>query len=73
MLQDDKINGTVTLECANKHDDIATQPVVDVIRESHPSLLWLASVVASFILLSITLVCPWVADGVDSVEFFLSR
>jgi hypothetical protein len=52
----DVANGNITLACANQHDEISTQPVVDVMKRDYRQLLWLAQLVASFILLSITFV-----------------
>jgi hypothetical protein len=51
--QDDSA-GNITLTCANSHDEISTQPVVDIMKRDYTSLLWLAQLVASFILISIT-------------------
>eukprot|EP00730_Choanoeca_flexa_P013060 TRINITY_DN4928_c0_g1_i2.p1 TRINITY_DN4928_c0_g1~~TRINITY_DN4928_c0_g1_i2.p1 ORF type:complete len:552 (+),score=117.62 TRINITY_DN4928_c0_g1_i2:2-1657(+) len=46
--------GNITLTCANDNDEISTQPVVDIMKRQYPSLVWLAQLVASFILISIT-------------------
>ncbi|EDQ87181.1 uncharacterized protein MONBRDRAFT_27639 [Monosiga brevicollis MX1] len=46
--------GNITLTCANDNDEISTQPIVDIMQRSYHHLLWLAQLVASFILLSIT-------------------
>lgn len=52
-VQDSK-GGNITLQCAHDHDEIATQPVVAVMKRDYHSLVWLAQLVASFILISIT-------------------
>ena len=51
--QDDRA-GNITLACSNSHDEISTQPVVDIMKRDFNSLVWLAQLVASFILISIT-------------------
>eukprot|EP00049_Salpingoeca_infusionum_P024728 m.16780 g.16780 ORF g.16780 m.16780 type:complete len:657 (+) comp7236_c0_seq1:141-2111(+) len=50
----DVSNGTISLTCSASHDEISTQPLVDVIDRKFPSLLWLGELVGSFILVSIT-------------------
>lgn len=52
--QSERTGIDVSLEAAEEAGEMATVPVIDVIRDYYPSYSWVAILVQGFIVLSIT-------------------
>ena len=62
----------MSLECSYSNDEISTAPVIRIIRNKYPSLLWIGTFVGTFIFISIGSACDMTSSHCLKHNFSVS-